>query len=845
MPSCNSIRAAALADWPCNETSGNLADSTGNGNTLTMNGTPDAYQADGPGAGYDKSIDFGSAWAVSAGQVLPASGDFSVSMWILPEATASDVPFSATAEASGGVMIKARDAGLLAPRAFVHSGASYNTVSTFEDAPTGEWSFLTLTRDGDLWGLDVNGVEDAEIGSVPVSMADVPVVLNSRSSSTSNSPMEGRIAAVTISSETDVHDELMAGPEPTYTSGASLSTAGVFSAGIWGNQQNGTLTYTCELRSSDGYVRESVSASSGTFSLTPNVGDSLWVKVENDGGADVGDDGAGYYKLATREATSYTEITSSDESLKLLLGMQDDAASTVVVNDVGPDATLEGGKTTADVSTTGPTDHLPKALAFDGVADFINADSQSDDATVSDDLTVAMWAKFDTFPTAATSHLAVCRINSNDNIALVYDDGTGDNQFGVRIDDGTNRYATIEDADTALGTDWHHVAVSWQSDSKSIALYIDGELQTVVTDTINARAASNGHLEFGRGSDGTGLFDGDIAQPAVYARALSADEILHLMNGPEPIYASGGSLQSDGLYGIGNWLNLDSPGIAYDVDLRSADGTVKETKTTDAGYFAATVEVGDQLWVKVSSDGGYASADDGNGYYRVTTVRATTLAELDNHQALAVHLRLQDDAATTVVVNEVGDNATLEGGGTALDNSVNGPCRGVEKALTLDGTADYVSLGSRSSGTEAITISLWMRGGGTSDPFQYGRTLLRRNASTSWNWYGDYGNPSVPLTGLSTPVSDWHHMAIVQDGTQATVYLNGEPIVTVTAAALVATAVNSAFGRWDAGAANYFEGDLADVRVYATDLDADEVAKLAVQPPRLSNVLESSYIHVV
>ena len=53
--------------------------------------------------------------------------------------------------------------------------------------------------------------------------------------------------------------------------------------------------------------------------------------------------------------------------------LQDDAANTTVEDAGGSyDGTLQGGSNTADLSTTGPTTWLPKALAFDGVDDFLD-----------------------------------------------------------------------------------------------------------------------------------------------------------------------------------------------------------------------------------------------------------------------------------------------------------------------------------------------------------------------------------------------------------------------------------------------------------------------------------------
>jgi beta-galactosidase len=89
---------------------------------------------------------------------------------------------------------------------------------------------------------------------------------------------------------------------------------------------------------------------------------------------------------------------------------------------------------------------------------------------------------------------------------------------------------------TALGAgEWHHVAAVFDAQTRTMALYLDGELdgiRTVVFDSINVSTAP--FMLGANMSNGSVVqhFDGQLDEWRIYSRALSESEIESLMASP-------------------------------------------------------------------------------------------------------------------------------------------------------------------------------------------------------------------------------------------------------------------------------------------------------------------------
>lgn len=108
---------------------------------------------------------------------------------------------------------------------------------------------------------------------------------------------------------------------------------------------------------------------------------------------------------------------------------------------------------------------------------------------------------------------------------LLYLNGSTDIRFYI---DGLDaRY-------TSLTNGWHHFVGVYDGSAKR--LYIDG-VQVSSTSQTTGAAASTAPIEIGRYQQSTGnTFDGPIAQPRIYNRALTAEEVLRNYNSEKNTY---------------------------------------------------------------------------------------------------------------------------------------------------------------------------------------------------------------------------------------------------------------------------------------------------------------------
>jgi len=174
-----------------------------------------------------------------------------------------------------------------------------------------------------------------------------------------------------------------------------------------------------------------------------------------------------------------------------------------------------------------------------------------------------------------------------------------------------------------------------------------------------------------------------------------------------------------------------------------------------------------------------------------------------------------------------------------------------DAALHFDGTDDYVAIQNfhydNDSGLEGVTVALWIRTTNeanqiiaTFDRNEYWRLEINGSGAgpgqVGWDvWAGtaqvDYGSVTRVDDG------EWHHVAGVFDAGTLTIYIDGNPEPTASG--------DSTFGRGRAvrygflgvgseatsfnGAhtpADYFDGDMDEVRIYNRALTAEEIVEV-------------------
>ena len=108
---------------------------------------------------------------------------------------------------------------------------------------------------------------------------------------------------------------------------------------------------------------------------------------------------------------------------------------------------------------------------------------------------------------------------------------------------------------------------------------------------------------------------------------------------------------------------------------------------------------------------------------------------------------------------------------------------------------------------------------------------LTYSDSTAWS-YASFG-----CHGL-VPLNEWTHIVAVRNGSFVTLYINGTAVVTKTAGRVINTTSNPLFiGAYkDTAYANQFwNGQIDDVRIYATALTADQVKEIYQQRASLDS----------
>lgn len=194
--------------------------------------------------------------------------------------------------------------------------------------------------------------------------------------------------------------------------------------------------------------------------------------------------------------------------------------------------------------------------------------------------------------------------------------------------------------------------------------------------------------------------------------------------------------------------------------------------------------------------------------------------------ALTRHWKLDDNAASTVVVATAGSDGALEGGDNTADKAAAGPGGTITAALDLNGTDDgiSVSLASVASGT-AASWSIWLNldAAPVFSPLFGVATNSQNNSIRITSDTEITVRPGATSSAFVVPslgTTDWHHLLVTKTaGDSWRVFIDGTESVT-GALANTATMAATRIGRT---ATAFFDGSLAQAKVF----DSDESANVA------------------
>ncbi len=350
------------------------------------------------------------------------------------------------------------------------------------------------------------------------------------------------------------------------------------------------------------------------ISLTVNSGSVPTLSAnQNDGTYTSGDfkTGTTHPAIVSGTNTYYTTFSATDKDfLFLVSGTTNLSDVTISVKEVSGNVGTMTNQDSADlVYSSVLPDQSFLATGVNSAYNFINLDGADQKITiagggvVSGDATMSLWIK--------TSHSGEAFILSRDDNSTrsYYFAKNSSNYLLFKMQDGSGNNTFVASSDAINDGEWHHI-VAVVDVGTSITLYSDGSQVAQTTSSVpSSFNTATEELYIGAFGDGSGFYNGDVGQTAIWNKALSATEV-------SAIYTLGrnGNLldsYSDNL--VGNWAMSaldastglsDSISTIYDRSGNSNHGT---PTNADAGDLASSPNA------------------EPNGYAKGDTNRSTTI----------------------------------------------------------------------------------------------------------------------------------------------------------------------------------------------------------------------------
>lgn len=267
-------------------------------------------------------------------------------------------------------------------------------------------------------------------------------------------------------------------------------------------------------------------------------------------------------------------------------------------------------------------------------------------------------------------------------------------------------------------------------------------------------------------------------------------------------------------------------GQSYRVRLEVSGSTTTTLKLSVNGVLLSTATDSSTPITAVGVGGLY----DGDPAAALITKSDTTGLHLDNFQVSPLTLPRAADSKGTNTGDYINGVATAVAG--ALANDIN-------TGATFDGVNDYVQVANTTGvpvGSTARTFELWFKTssanrqvlysyGSRASGQEYGLWLNAGGTSmTAWGYATDnsFTMPSALNNGA------WHHVVQTYSGTSMTIYIDGVALTpqTVSRATVMNQywlGIGAVIDPSDSNSGGYFAGQIDDVSLYTTALDATTV----------------------
>tara|TARA_R110002074_G_scaffold74723_1_gene171041 strand:+ start:612 stop:1514 length:903 start_codon:yes stop_codon:yes gene_type:complete len=209
------------------------------------------------------------------------------------------------------------------------------------------------------------------------------------------------------------------------------------------------------------------------------------------------------------------------------------------------------------------------SAAFNGTSDFIDLSTDLDEQ-LDGDFTISAWVNTDT---TATQFI----FNSITSLGTKIIAGIrfSDLGFWLGVDNGTQYWAR---SGSALNTgEWYYCTATFLSSSNTIKIFLNGSDTTTVSPSIAGFGSGSGYVVLGkRNGNNDSYMDGNLANVAIWNRALTSDEINSVM---WKTYEQVSTTESNGLQA---WYKLSADEVL--------SGTSTATLTTYANANSLTFE---------------------------------------------------------------------------------------------------------------------------------------------------------------------------------------------------------------------------------------------------------------
>jgi len=514
--------------------------------------------------------------------------------------------------------------------------------------------------------------------------------------------------------------------------------------------------------------------------------------------------------------------------------MNDNLATTAVINDVGTNGVLGGGDNTDDLSVAGK---INTALNFNGSDDHV--DIADDDIYSPTDMSISLWMKADTLASDGL-YMAFSKFGITDYrdwyIAAYDDDSDGDCQIRCYVENTNDDGATVQGTTTLSTGTWYNIIATYDGSTGVLNAYLNNSSEG--TDTSSAYGVHNSTAGVMIGArypaSPERFFDGAIDDIRVYDKILTVNERAEIYNSGSGTEGDVGGTDVSSIFD-----ELTSDANRLKIALTKTDGTTQlygEIEKWDDANEAATI------WVSKSdlvlATGGttdiyiyYDAAQADNTTYIGDTNDAVAENVWDSNYKMVQHMA---DGASTSATYDSTDN-DLDGTKKDANEPAVTTSGKISNAQDFDGSDDYMTTGTTGFSITTGTFDTWVIPG-----FDYDTATaysiffsLYTGGDDRWNaeyWAADdkwhfYLRSAVDqITNLDSAAQTFSagtpiKITLSWDASDAYLYINGVQADTGTTRTITLPAALN-LGRYGGTGLN-FDGILDEVRQSATRRSVD------------------------